>query len=170
MEHLQLLYAILTILGVASVSTFLVIWKWSRIKRSYLIWKIKDRRKKKAKFTFDNQKQERTVKMIERLLRDPNSTLEHNKDIDNYYIVNGDIYGVFNRRYVSIINGKYDNTTLIYDALYESLRTKYENRKRLDVLKLEIILDKKFDNILDFINDDIQENTKKGKKDLDNSN
>src|SRR5690606_26349918 len=112
------------------------------------------------KFDFDDEKQKQTVKMVERLIRDPESKLYHNKDLDNYGIQNGDIYAVFNAKIATVINGEFDHSTLIYEAIYKELQQKFSNRERSDVIKFEERLDKKVKNILTFINNSIAEHLK----------
>lgn len=150
-----MLKVLIILLSVFVVSILLIKRYWSFIKRQYLIWKIKERTRNKKKFNYDNAKQQRTVQMIERLIRDPKSRLEKNTE-GNYYVVHGEIYAMFNKHYAFILNGKYDNTTPIYEAIYQNLISKYENRKRSDVLKLEQVIEAKHQNILDFINNDIK--------------
>lgn len=153
---MKLFFVILLIL---SALGYLAYKNKVKIKRYFILLQLKDRQKRRIKFDFDNEKQKRTIQMIERLIRDPNSQLEReesNTD-ETYYVACGDIYAVFNSRYASIVNGTFDNTTQMYDALFQNLKGKYKNRKRADVLRLKEAIDVKHKNILDFINENITE-------------
>lgn len=145
----------LTIIVILTIIGFVAYKNKARIKRGIISFQLKQRQRHKLKFTFDDERQKRTIKMIEKLIRDKDSRLYHETINNNYYIEHGDIYAIFNQQMASIVNGKFNNSVLIYDALFNNLEEKFRTRVKADVKQCEARLNAKVDNIIDFINEDI---------------
>jgi hypothetical protein len=153
----MLTFLITTILILLTIAFIYVkrfkIQRFAIRKYNHFLWRQRNR--KRIKFSFDNERQKRTIKIIEKLIRDKDSRLYHETDNDNYYIENGEIFGIFNAKLVSIVNGKFNNSVLIYEALYNDLQEKFRNRVRKDVSLCEERINAKVDNIITFINNDV---------------
>ncbi len=142
---------------IISLLIYLIYRSRSRIKRSYIKYKLSERRKKREKFDFEDEQQKRIVKVVERLIRDQDSRLYHYKNMDNYYIENGKISVLFNAKIVSIItDGVGNNSVMIFEAIFNELESKFNIRMKNDVTNFDNKIRSQIDDAIDFISKDLK--------------
>lgn len=127
--------------------------RWARIK---IRWKRLFNRKK-VKNIYDSPQQEQAIKIVERLIRDPESELFISPLNTKMYITNNNTDVILTERTITIVDGKFHYDILLYDKIYQRISKKYKKRLESKRLQKEAKINKKIEDILDVIKKDIND-------------